>query len=198
MILSSADKIENCLDSMTLVLWCKDIMQKDKNETDNIENVCENLVSYAVDREDIKLIVNNLPEDQEINKVHVEYELQILKIISIGWGISVHMSDHPIKDQLVELFWYQLRDFSHNISNMTSLTIGQDIDYFQTLKERFKEYLGSLNGSVLDSDPASAIGPAFAEKCSHKDNPFVIISGARIFNLSVGDVKEYLQTEGIF
>ncbi len=171
-------------------------MQKNK-KTDKIEKVCENLITYAVDRKDIKLIINNLPGDHEINKVHVEYELQILRTIGVGWSISVYMSDHPEKDRLAEMFWNQLRDFSYNISNMTSLTIGQDIDYFQTIKERFLEYVKSLNGNVLDSDPASAIGPAFAENCNHKDNPFVIISGARIFNLSVGDVKEYLQTEGI-
>ncbi len=166
-------------------------------DSEQLEKISERLVEFAIDREDIKLIVNGLPEDQDINKAVVDYEIQILKIISVGWSISIHMADHPLKEQVAETFWHKLNTFSHTLSETASLTTGQTIDYFQILKDRFDEYLGNLQNSKLKSDPASAVGPTFAELCRHKDNPFVVISGARIFNLSINSIREYLQTEGL-
>ena len=43
-----------------------------------------------MDREDVKDLVANLPEETDIRGVTVEYELQILKIISVGWSISYY------------------------------------------------------------------------------------------------------------
>lgn len=163
-----------------------------KNVT--IETVIENLVDFSIDREDLKALLNALPKDLGINTVTLDYELQILKIISVGWSISVYLENHPEKNTIVENFWIKIREFSQNISNVTSLTIGHDIDYFKILKERFEVYVKSLSKGEKNSDPVSFIGPAFAEICKNEDNPFITITGARVFNMSITSVKEYFDS----
>lgn len=172
-------------------------MATSKKEPETFETICKNLAEYAVNRDEIKELVLSLPTDQGINTVTVEYELQILKIISVGWALNVNMGSHPKKMAVSERFWGLIREFSKEISNVTGLMIGHDIDYFQILKDRLDVYVKSLDSCVKDSDPASAIGPAFAEICKASDNPFTTITGARIFNYSVRATKEYLDALGI-
>ena len=172
-------------------------MNTAKKNLESLETICKNLAEYAVDREDIKTLVQTLPTDQNINTVTVDYELQLLKIISVGWGFSVYMANHPEKIPAAQEFWNLIRGFSKEISNVTGLMIGHDIDYFQLVKDRFNFYVASLDRSIKKDDPASAIGPAFAESCKDKDNPFVTITGARIFMYSVKAVKDYLESVGL-
>lgn len=172
-------------------------MENTIDENDPLAVICKNLAEFAVDREDIKALVQTLPKDQEINTVTVDYELQLLKIISVGWSLSVFMGDHPDKNRAAETFWTLIRDFAKGISDVTGLMIGHDIDYFQLLKERFDYYVSSMDRAVKKDDPASAIGPAFAGSCKHDNNPFVTITGARIFNLSMDAVREYLMSRGV-
>jgi hypothetical protein len=172
-------------------------MEAEHNEQDPIAVICKNLAEFAVDREDIKVFVHGLPKDQGINTVTVDYELQLLKIIAVGWSLSVFMEDKPEKNRAAETFWALIRDFSRSISDVTGLMIGHDIDYFELLKERFNDYVSSMDKAIKKDDPASAIGPAFAESCKQAGNPFVTITGARIFNLSVEAVREYLQSQGL-
>ncbi len=170
-------------------------MGNSSKNTDTLENICKNLGEYAVDREEIKVIVKSLPQDQNINTITVEYELQLLKIISTGWSIAVYMTENPQK-QLFELkFWELIREFSKDISNVTNLMIGHDIDYFDLVKQRFDYYLKSFEGIETDEATTSAIGPAFAAICKDDDNPFVVITGARLFTNSVKATKEYLMAE---
>lgn len=169
-------------------------MTSDENTQNGLADLCKNLAEYAVDREDIKALVQSLPTGQNINTVTLDYELQLLKIISVGWGLAVYMENHPQKLAAAELFWNMIRDFSKEISTVTELMIGHNVDYFNLLKERFDYYVSSLTTSARNDDPASAIGPAFAESCKDKDNPFVTITGARIFMYSTRAVKEYLDS----
>lgn len=172
-------------------------MGTSEKQPDTLENICNNLAEYAANRDEIKALVKNLPKDQDINTVTVEYELQLLKIITIGWSISVYMEANE-KKQLFELkFWELIREFSKDISNVTTLMIGHEIDYFDLVKQRLDSYVKSLDDAKNEADPASAIGPAFAEICKDKDNAFVVISGARLFNYSVRATKEYLGAEKI-
>lgn len=170
-------------------------MAAKEKQPDTLENICKNLAEYAVEREEIKKLVQTLPGDQGLNTVTVEYELQLLKIITIGWSISVYMKANDKKQLFEQKFWELIREFSKDISNVTSMMIGHDIDYFDLIKQRFDTYVNSLNGASKEADPASAIGPAFAEICNDKDNAFVVISGARLFNYSVRATKEYLESE---
>lgn len=169
-------------------------MEKQDNE---LASVCKNLAEYAVDRDDIKVLVHNLPKDQNINTVTVDYELQLLKIISVGWALSVCMEKYPLKTEAAVEFWNLIRGFSKDISSVTQMMIGHDVDYFQLIKDRFDYYVKSLDAPNVNRDPASAIGPAFARCCKDGDNPFVTLTGARIFTYAVRGVREYLESLGI-
>lgn len=172
-------------------------MATQEKEKTTLDIICKNLAEYAVDRDEIKKLVEALPRDQNINTVTIEYELQLLKVITIGWGIAVYMKGFE-KKQLFELkFWELIREFAKDISNVTSLMIGHDIDYFDLIKQRFDSYVKSLDTAPNDEDPASAIGPAFAEICQDPENAFVVISGSRLFNYSVRATKEYLEAENL-
>lgn len=172
-------------------------MATQEKEKSTLDVICKNLAEYAVDREEIKNLVETLPKDQNINTVTVEYELQLLKIITIGWSIAVYMQTFKKKQLFEQKFWELIREFSRDISNVTSMMIGHDIDYFDLVKQRFDSYVQSLESAPDTEDPASAIGPAFGEICKATENPFVIISGARLFNYSVRATKEYLEAEGL-
>ncbi|MBW2570759.1 MAG: hypothetical protein JRE47_15720 [Deltaproteobacteria bacterium] len=128
----------------------------------SIEKASEDLFDFAIDRSDIKLILQNLPEDIKINRVS-------------------------------ESFWNAVQSFSQNISALSSSSAGKEIDYFNTLKERLNTYLNTLNFIPDNPDPLASIGPKFAEICGSKDNAHIMLSGSKVFNFSVGGVKNYLE-----
>jgi len=167
-----------------------------KNSADNkteIEKAGEALFNFAVDHEDVKALVANLPEETDIQGVTVEYELQILKIISVGWSISYYLEKGPQKTQLAELYWQAVEQFSQSISRSTGLMTGHEIDYFQILKERLDMYLDALNENSFGSQPVSVIGPEFARTCGKVDDAFTVLTGAKMFSATIGSVKEYLE-----
>ncbi|MDL1969058.1 MAG: hypothetical protein LWW97_11115 [Deltaproteobacteria bacterium] len=160
----------------------------------SIEKASEDLFDFAIDRSDIKLILQNLPEDIRINRVSVEYEIQLLKILAVGWSISFFLDESSLKKELSGLFWNAVQSFSQNISILSSSSTGKEVDYFNTLKERLDNYLTALNFIPDNSDPLASIGPKFAELCGSKDNAHIMLSGSKTFNLSVGAVKNYLES----
>jgi hypothetical protein len=163
------------------------------NKTD-IEKAGEDLFDFAIERESVKAIMDTLPEDVPLNKNKVEYELQILKIISVGWGISFCLEDVTLKQQLSEVFWKAVQEFSESLSDATSLTTGQDIDYFLTLKERLDMYVDALHQKPDATEPAIVIGPEFASVCGNKDEVFTVMAGSRMFISTMGGVKDYLRS----
>jgi len=58
----------------------------------------------------------NLAEEADIKPTTVEYELPILKIISVGWSLSFYLASSPQKDQLMDLYWTAINDFSKDLS----------------------------------------------------------------------------------
>lgn len=59
--------------------------------TDTGHHAATDLFDFAVDREDTKALMARLPADTAANRVAVEYELQALRIISVGWSISYYL-----------------------------------------------------------------------------------------------------------
>ena len=158
-----------------------------------IEKVSETLLNFAVTREDVKWLAANLPKETVINRAKVEYELQILKIISVGWSISYYLENSPQKNQLTALFWQAVFEFAQSLSETTELMIGQDIDYFQVLRERLDMYLAAMAEQPDAPEPAVVIGPQFAQTCGDADDAFVVMTGSRLFIATVGGVKAYLE-----
>ncbi len=130
-----------------------------------IEKAGEDLLSFAIDRKDVKWLMAQLPEEAEIKRGTVEYELQILKIISVGWSISYYLENSSHKNQLLELYWNAVYELSQSISSTAGLMIDNDIDYFQILKDRLDMYVDAMAKKPDATEPAAVIGPEFARNC---------------------------------
>jgi hypothetical protein len=150
------------------------------------------LFDYAIDREDVKWLMGQLHAAAEVNRHTVEYELQILKIIGVGWSIAYHLENAPSKQPLLEGFWAAVRQYAQGLSQTTELMIGQDVDYFKVLRERLDMYLAAMAQSDEKNDPATVIGPAFAGHCGNADDLFTRMTGAKMFVSVVSRVKTYL------
>jgi hypothetical protein len=158
-----------------------------------VQAAAENLFNYAIERDDLKPMVALLPDDEKINKVTVEYELQLLKIISIGWGISFFMAEHPVKEKLAEAFWNSIQRLSHDISSATSASVGKDVDYFGIIKQRLDIYVNALQHYTDAPDLAKVIGITFAKLCGDEANTYITLAGKRTFSLASANVKNYIE-----
>ncbi|MGD9098642.1 MAG: hypothetical protein PVF97_11180 [Desulfobacterales bacterium] len=167
-------------------------MGKKDPHTADPESPAVVLFDYAVDRQDVKWLMNQLHAEADVNRHTVEYELQILKIISVGWSIAYHLENAPARQPLLEAFWNAVRAYAQSLSQTTELMIGQDIDYFQTLRDRLDTYLATMSASSEKNDPATVIGPAFAANCGNADDLFTRMAGAKMFVSVVSRVKTYL------
>jgi hypothetical protein len=164
-----------------------------ENKKPELQQAGEDLFNFAIDREDVKWLMSRFPKDADIGPTTVEYELQILKIISVGWSLSYYLENSPYKGKLLELYWKAVYDFSQSLSTTTGLMIGQDIDYFQTLKNRLDRYVAALSRSPQAPEPASVIGPEFAKTCGNEADLVTFMTGAKMFLHTIRKIKEYLE-----
>jgi hypothetical protein len=154
----------------------------------------EDLFNYAIEREDVKLLMEQLSRSAKVKPTTLEYELQILKIISVGWGISYFLAGTPRrKAALGDIFWIAINDFSKDLSQTTGLMTGADIDYFEILKKRLDQYVQAMEGNPQASDPEVVIGPVFAGYCGDGDDIFAAMAGTKIFTNTVARVRQYLE-----
>ena len=181
-------------------------MNASKNETPDlpedgisVEELARNLASFAIDRGDLKEIMGALPQENNLNLTTVEYELGILKILSVGWGIAFYMAaTDKNKTPLNETYWEMVREISQNISTLTETTTGTRIDYFNILKERLDIYVKEMqNNTDQSTEPTAVMGPVFAQACGSPDDPMAILIGTKMFTLTLGAVKEYLTAVSI-
>jgi hypothetical protein len=168
-------------------------MEHSEEKKSDIEKVRDDLFNFAIDREDIKWLMERLPKEANIKHGTVEYELQILKIISVGWSISYYLENNPHKNPLLELFWMAIYEFSQQLSTTTELMIGQDINYFQILQERLDMYVDAMAQKQEAPEPSTVIGPEFARTCGNADDIFTFMTGSKMFLSATGQVKEYLE-----
>lgn len=168
-------------------------MTDTNQEKSHLEKVGEDLFNFAIDREDVKILMAALQEEADISRPTVEYELQILKIIAVGWSISYYLEANPKKEALGEIYWKLVHDFSHSLSETTELMIGQDIDYFQILKDRLDSYITAIGKQPEAPEPAVVIGPEFARLCGNVDDVFTLMTGSRLFIAAMGRVRKYLE-----
>jgi len=168
-------------------------MEPPSGEKSELEQVGEDLFNYAVDREDIKYLVALLPRESVSSRSKVDYELQQLKIITVGWTISYHLMGHPLKEVLAEFFWQSIQTFSRSLSETTSLMIGKDIDYFDTLKQSLSSYLDVMTRHPESHEPARLIGAEFARRCGDANDLFTFMTGSKMFLTATTRVKQYLE-----
>jgi hypothetical protein len=169
-------------------------MKAQNKETLTIEQLAQNLSDFAIDRTDLKELISSLPPGNDLNITAIEYELGILKILSVGWGISFFMAvTDKNKEPVTQYFWENIQKISQSISDLTHTTTGTQVDYFNILKERLAVYVKAMQENPEQAtNPALIMGPAFARVCSCPDNAVAILTGTKMFTLTLGAVKEYL------
>lgn len=172
-------------------------MEEAHRDPSPIETAGRDLFDYAIDREDVKWLLGRLPESIAPERNSVEYELQVLKIIAVGWRIRYFLEGSPFQAPLSERYWSAVRDFSHQLSTTTGMVTGHAIDYFETLKARLDGYVAAMAGQRGASAPAEVIGPAFAEACGDGDDLFVSMTGAKMFASASARVHDYLKAVGM-
>jgi len=168
-------------------------MNNSETKKSELEKAGEDLLDFAVDREDVKWLMDRLAEKADIKRVTVEYELQMLKIIGVGWSLSYYLENSPQKTALLEKYWTSINEFSQGISTTTEYMIGQNIDYFQILKERLDMYVAALAKNPGAPEPALVIGPEFARICGNVDDIFTFMTGSKMFISAINKVKAYLE-----
>jgi|SRR6056297_1933458 len=158
-----------------------------------VEQVVQDLFDYSVDREDVKWLMDYLSPKADVNRVTVEYELQILKIVSVGWSISYFLENSRNKGRLLASYWQSIRDYSRNLSDATGLMIGKEIDYFQVLKDRLDLYVAAMSNNPEAPEPATVIGPEFAAVCGNKNDIFTYMTGSKMFLTTLSNIRRYLE-----
>ncbi len=157
-----------------------------------INRAAAQLFQFAIDRGDMKTILDALPWDAPEKRVILEHEIQILRIVSVGWAITFFLADSPLKTPLGRHYWQQVQELSETLSASATLTVGSDIDYFGILKTRLDEYVGALDAAGKIPQPAMAIGPAFAEICGDRNDACAVIAGSKMFVHTIRSVREHL------
>lgn len=157
-----------------------------------IDRAGEQLFQFAIDRSDMQSILDVLPLDVPEKRVALEYEIQLLRIISVGWAITYFLTERGLKRSLEQLYWEHVRAFSSTLSTSASMTMGADIDYFDILKQRLDFYVQALDSVGQISQPAMAVGPAFADVCGDKEDAVVTLAGSKMFSHTILAVREYL------
>ncbi|MGD9826765.1 MAG: hypothetical protein AB7U36_20650 [Desulfobacter sp.] len=159
-----------------------------------VDQVAENLSAFAIDRADIKSLLGAIPQGHPIDLTRLEYELAILKILSVGWGLAFFIpATDTNKTPLTQTFWEQIRQIANSVSTLTETTTGTRIDYFGILKERLDTFVQQMQKHQAQKvNPTNVMGPVFANACGTPDDPVVILAGTKMFALTLGSVKEYL------
>ena len=152
----------------------------------------EALFAFAIDREDVKWSLARLPAASPSLQNTVAYELQALKIITVGWSVTFLMADSPNKHSIEQAYWLAVQQFAGNLSSNAGLLIGHEIDYFGILKQRLEIYLTAIRDSPQADDPSRIVGPAFAGACGVPQDLPVAMAGARMFKNTLERVHAYL------
>lgn len=158
----------------------------------DVAHTGEQLFQYAIHRDEMNLILDALPLGTPEKRAALEYEIQLLRIISVGWALAYFLAGSGLKTPLGHQFWERVRDFSSALSTSASLTVGSEIDYFDILRQRLDQYIGALDAAGQIQDPAMAIGPAFADICGDRDDACAILAGSKMFSVTINAVREFL------
>jgi hypothetical protein len=159
-----------------------------------IEEVVRSLVALSFSRDGLNQTLDGLPSDSAINTATLEYEFNLLKIISAGWGISFFMAEGNCKKAVSEMYWSQIYEISRNISDITSASLGRKVEYFEILRNRINMYATALSALRLDDDPAGVIGENFARLCGNEKDAHAVSCGQKAFSDSIACVKSYLDS----
>lgn len=158
-----------------------------------LKATAETLFDFAIAREELQHIMTLLPEAAQVERSKVEYELRLLKLITVGWSITYFLEAFPHKDPLAQLYWESVRTFSQHLSETTELMTGGEVNYFEVLRARLDFYVDALAKQSDAAEPAAVIGPVFAGNCGNAEDVFTVMSGSRMFIAATGRSRQILE-----
>jgi len=158
----------------------------------HFEQAGEQLFHFAIARSDMQAILEALPVESPTRRVTLEYEIQMLRIVTVGWAIAFFLAENGLGERLGGLYWGHVQSFSSTLSDSASLSAPTRIDYFDLLKQRLDGYVAALNGVEGGADPAMAIGPAFAQACGDRRDACACLAGSKMFAHTICAVREFL------
>ncbi|MCW7755125.1 hypothetical protein OOT00_14145 [Desulfobotulus sp. H1] len=161
-------------------------------EKETMQELSESLVAYATHSKDILPFVEALPEESRIARPTMEYEMRMLKILSVGWGLAFILSDHPARIELSEAFWHRISSLSKEIDEICKAS-GTEIDYFAALRKRLDIYVSALSGAKDPGDPGIEVGSCYAELCGDAEDTYALVAGRRVFTGVLSSLHEYLK-----
>ena len=165
------------------------------SETLGIDKLTEVLSDYAIDRSEMHALISYIPKDANINRTAIEYEIQLLRILAVGWGINYYIKQDSFKQTLSESYWNSIREFSNNISSISALSssaLDSGFDYFEIIKQRLEIYLDEMRKHADSNEPTASIGPKFAQLCGHQNNAIIVWMGSKMFQSVLNQIKTYL------
>ncbi len=168
-------------------------MEESEKKKSKLEMAGEDLFNFAIDRQDVMNLMTRLPEPAKDRRAAIEHELQLLKIISVGWSLSYYLPNSSQKDELTAFYWQLIHEFSKSLSQTTELLLHQDMDYFEMVKNRLDAYIQQMQERPDAPEPAVVIGPEFARVCGTPEDVHTVMVGSKIFIATVGEVKTYLE-----
>ncbi len=170
------------------------------SDVSDLERAGTDLFDFAVDRGDLASLLA-LWSAAAADRNRIEFELQLLKMIAVGWSLSYYLEGKPYRQPLMEFYWQAVNRFAHQLSATTGLMIGpvvdqmtgQAFDCFQILKNRMDRYLAAMTGADGAAGPETIIGPEFARICDRADDAFTLLVGTKMFANATTRVGEYLK-----
>jgi hypothetical protein len=159
-----------------------------------VDSAGDRLFQFAIDRGDMNAILDALPPETADRRSQLEYEIQLLRIVAVGWAIPYFLAGHGIRTRLGQCYWEAIRSLSATLSTSASVTASKPVDYFDIIRQRMDHYVGALDAAGKITDPTLAIGPAFAGICGDRDDACAMLAGSKMFAHTIRSVREYLDT----
>ncbi len=157
-----------------------------------VDRTGDQLFQFTIDRGDMHAILDALPPNTAEKRSQLEYEIQLLRIVAVGWSITYYLADHGIKTELGRYYWEAIRSLSATLSTSASTAAGAQVDYFDIIKQRMDRYVSALDAAGKITDPTLAIGPAFADMCGDRGDACAMLAGSKMFAHTIRCVREYL------
>lgn len=161
-----------------------------KNMQEKTSGLIEKLLHYALGSDELFPLIEALPETSSITQNKLEYELRLLKILSVGWGLSYYLDEGENKEATITTFWQEIYLFSKEI-DQTSRTAGIEIVYFSILEERFNAYRARLETGPA-KDVIRLMGLACASFCGDENDSYVYVVGKKVFRDALSNLQEFL------
>lgn len=160
-----------------------------------LENMIGTLVRHSLTADELFPLIQGLPETSAIPQSRLEYELRILKILSMGWGLSYYLDEGEVKEKIVTGFWKEIFLFSGELDQVAGAT-GLNLSYFSLLQERFTAYLARVEALPL-KDIIKIMGLACADFCGDENDSYIFVVAKKVFADTLTTLQTYLGEFGM-